>query len=320
MILAIHINVENVLPNSLLLKINYGVACIGIPLFFMVSGYLFSRKDIDLTYIKMKIQKIFIFVIQTCTLVISILCIFDIIRYNHIRSLDTLLFSYLSWIIQKGVMSHYWYFASMIIIYFLLQGLVRIINSKYFGYTILGLIIVSFLFFLLDCFYSFERVYIPQTIRLWYWLMYFFIGAYIRLNDKLFERIKWPLALFMSGLYTVFQIITQNALEEKLGHLGNEFFFGSIFCMFYAVSVFCSCINNHNANNDIICSYLSRLFLPVYAFHILIYRFLKQLTQMIIGIEPNADYVIILIVYVCITLTVCIFLMKIPKFKNIMRI
>jgi surface polysaccharide O-acyltransferase-like enzyme len=50
MVLALHININNKLPISFFLTLNYCFACIAIPLFFMVSGYLLANKELNVNY------------------------------------------------------------------------------------------------------------------------------------------------------------------------------------------------------------------------------------------------------------------------------
>ena len=75
-------------------------------------------------------------------------------------------------------MWHYWYFASMIIIYFFFALLQKIIRSKYllpvfssFSCNML------FLFYLkLRCF-NLRKDMLYNPFRLWYWLLYFLLDA-----------------------------------------------------------------------------------------------------------------------------------------------
>lgn len=184
MVMAIHIHRTGIATGSWILKCNSAVTVIAIPLFFMVSGYLLSGKQLSLDYSKRKIKGILRFVFITIT--IFVLSYF--ILYDHIKmvprpmSTTSVIGSYVSWTFQRGLLWQYWYFGAMIIIYAMGPIFTKIFQSNNLPYFIIGCVIISFCFFVLDCKYNFEKSYIRQTFRVWYWFMYFLLGGYIRLN------------------------------------------------------------------------------------------------------------------------------------------
>ena len=313
MVLALHINLNHNLPQSLALTFNYGFACIAIPLFFMVSGYLLANKNLNIKYSKRKICGILRFVIITTTVYIIGSFLYDLIVIGHL-SLDSYnkFGSYTQWFIQKGGMWQYWYFASMIIIYLISPILDKLIHSDKLLIILFIAVGVSFVFFLLNCYCRFEEYHIKQTYRLWYWIMYFLLGGYIHLHEDKFHKINWKVAFFACLVYSLFQYLGPK-------DMGNEYYFGSILCMLYAICVFSACINTRINPSNTIIPKLSSLFLPVYAIHPTLYSCL-ELFRPKFNINENVVYIITLFVFIMITILMCNVMMKLPHMKAIFKI
>ena len=311
MVLGLHLNVGQ-LHSSFLLSAQSAISCIAIPLFFMVSGFLLCKKELNFSYSKRKIKGILKFVFYTCTILIVFFIIKDIILHHSIQSKYFYLPTYILWFFQKGFFAQFWYFGAMIIIYLIAPFLRKIIDSRYLDKTIIICTIISFTFFILDLRTNFEQEYIPQTFRIYYWIMYFLIGAYVRIHQKKLLVIKYHFAIIAGIIYTAFQLLIQTKVR-----MGNEFFFGSLFCMVYAVCVFSSCLNIKTSNKFITKS--SALFLPVYTLHLLLYKNLCN-RYIHIKIEPNIDFVLTYIIYASITVSFCWLIMKNKMMKDLFRI
>lgn len=305
MILGLHIHLTKQIAPSFILRCNYGYNCIAVPLFFMVSGYLLSQKDLSFAYSVKKITGILKFVFLTITIIL----LKDYIIHGTFNYKD-----YFSWIIQRGNMWQYWYFASMIIIYFLSPLLQKIIRSKYLFPVFLFLVVICFSFFILNSMFQFEKRYVTQSLRLWYWLLYFLLGAIINIYLIKLKGIKWYHAIFMCLIYTTFQI-------SGLFHAGgNEYYFGSIICMFYAITVFCACLNI-NIEKSTFISTMSSLFLPVYAVHPIIMGSVISKMSLLSTIDNSfVQYIVVYIVSAVIIITTSYILMKIPFVKDIFKI
>ena len=305
MVLALHIVLcKEMVPRSIFKSWNSGIAGIAIPLFFMVSGFLMSQKPSDYSYSIKKIRAILLFVFKTTTL-------FVIIEWLFCSESNPfyLLRSYYAWITQNGIMWQYWYFAAMIFIYASLSFLGKIIRSKYLLPTIIGLIIVSFVFFLLNIFYDFERIHVRQTFRIWYWLMYFLTGAYIRDHQNKFRKIGWWHVLGM----VIFMMVYVYYVEIPY----DEYGFGSIICMIYAVVVFSACLNTKIKNERII-QELSSLFLPVYAIHPFVIGKLTYL-EPYLRFSPAIQFYVVLALIFVINIALAFVLMKIPYVRDIFK-
>ena len=104
----------------------------------------------------------------------------------------------------------------------------------------------------------FEKNHIIQPLRIWYWLLYFLLGAWTRQNQERFRRINWDYALIACICFVIF------GKYVKAG--GNEYLFGSIPCIAYAFITFMACVNTKITDSKVIAE-LSQCFLPVYAIH-----------------------------------------------------
>lgn len=305
MVLALHIVLfKGNIPLSIFRSWNCGLATIAIPLFFMVSGYLLSHKPFDYRYSLKKIKSIILFILKTTTLFVFIETLF----FSEGQVLQ-LLRSYYSWIMQRGIMWQYWYFAAMIIIYLLLPFLGKIIQSRYHLHVVFCLICISFVFFLLNIYCDFERIYIRQTFRIWYWLMYFLVGAYIRNHYNFFSWITWRHAFCAVVLMMVYVYYVEIPYDE--------YSFGSIICMIYAIVVFSACLNTKITKGKII-QELSSLFLPVYAIHPYIISKLGFLDSYI-DFSPSVKYFAVLGIVMIVNVPLAYLLMKIPYVKEIFK-
>lgn len=280
-------------------NIIYAFSCIAVPLFFMVSGYLMSERIIEKRYVIRKTTGILKFVLITTSIVIVCYNVIDYVDHGAFTSRGFGLSSYLQWIIQKGYMWQYWYFASMVLVYIislLIPG--RIIFSYRF---LLLSIIISFAVFCLNILYSFETNYLPQSFRMYYWLMYYSLGGMIHKNEMKLVRINWLVVLPVSVVYILFQYF-----GPDLG--GNEYYFGSFLCMIYAVCVFCACLNTHIVNGSVIRE-CSMLFLPVYAFHVFILMLFGRV-ESTLNLNCEFGFLLLCMIHCFTIISVCWLLMK----------
>jgi len=224
---------------------------IAIPLFFMVSGYLLCSKKAAFNY---SIHKVY-GIIKFC----FIICMsFSAIMIIKNGSGDYLFFP--KCFIQEGWFFQYWYLGAMIIIYMILPILKHIIDSHYFNYYIILFVFICFCVFILNVLYSFEKTII-QTFRLYNWIMYFLLGAFIKRNQERLGGVKC--------LYIIPSLLMYIIFFKYMDKKNNEYYFCSPMCIIHSSIVFISIINIKLYDIKIIDS-LSTSFLPVYSFHIFI--------------------------------------------------
>ena len=107
--------------------------------------------------------------------------------------------------------------------------------------------------------WGFEAHYVRQTFRLYYWFLYFLIGAYIRRTPDCISKIRlwWILpAVLVYGMFCHIGIVTT----------GIEYYFGPLPCIAYTFITFGAIVKLPIRCNQII-GKLAATFLPVYAFH-----------------------------------------------------
>jgi len=278
---------------------------IAIPLFFTVSGYLMAGKEVSWRYSFHKIVNILKVTLLVCI-------VYDL--YTYIRYQEVVL-SFPICLLQRSEWWHLWYFGTMIIIYLLLPFLARIIDSRRWKLVFITLISISSLMWILDIAFRVEENYICQTFRLWYFLLYFFIGAFIKkeglsLNLKIFH------VLFLAVLYTI------SVLLVPIGSI--EYHFGSPLCALYAVSFFLFIQRQDLSHLAKRITFLSSIVLPAYLFHTVIIR------QLIIKVTyPSlksyinnncvADLVVILLTIITVVVISWI-ITQVPKYDKVFKL
>lgn len=282
---------------------------LSMPLFFMVSGYLMQGRSVDWKYSVRKVTGILRFTF--------IICLFYWLTHSLRHGVDFMGFAKL-WIgsfIQRGQFGVFWYFGSMMILYLILPYYNRLEqkNPYFLPKMILCLLGVVFCSFMADYTNDFEQVYIPQTFRLWYWLLFFSIG---QLSRKMIRGgYRYPFGLgFVSVAYLVFLAFVWISRKYQSS---IEFFFGSNLMILYATGIF-GTIVQRKVRKSMLVQQLATCFLPVYALHNFVIAFvLKVNVTSGLGIfSVWADYLLV----ASITLTLSWMIMKIPYMDKIFKI
>lgn len=305
MVLMLHLHVQRRLCTTFDYSTTpfwYSLAGIAIPLFFMVSGYLMSKKqDIEFKYSIRKIWGIVKFTLLICL-------IWDIFIYLTTQRIR---FDFPICFMKDGGFSHFWYFGSMIIVYSILPVL-RKLFTDHLRLVMVSLGAICFIFFLLDCVCLFEKGYVIQTFRVWYWFFYFGLGFCVERKYSYLTNFKmYYLVAFMSlYLLSVYFI--------KPG--GIEYHFGNPFCPLYATAVFLMLLKVQITHKKII-QILSSCFLPIYAFHEIALGYFVY-HQPFLSIEQNAPFPFLLeyLIAVFMITTVAVVIMKLPGMKRIFSI
>ena len=280
------------------------VAGISVPLFFMVSGYLLSRKKITWEYSLNKIKGI----LRFCLL----MCFFYWLLLGVIKgSWPTMvIWDFFGGFFQHGHLWMFWYFGAMILIYLLLPYFKTLLVKQS---TVIVLFCIISLVFCLNVGVGLEERYVNQTLRVWNWLFYFSLGAYMH---KRLERRAFPsflvglLACFCAIFYACFTYVFYDRLP------GIEYYFGSIGCVLYAIVVFVFLAGLQIENSRVV-AMLSSLFLPVYALHWEVRGILRFVDTSFLGVcSPLAQFVLLSLT----TISVSWLLMKIPVLNKCFKI
>lgn len=182
-----------------------------VPLFMMVNGYLmFNKSDITPAYAFTKILSLLKIVVCWNLLIILPVMVLRHKFVNPIRLCVNCLF-------QKGYLWHFWYFGALIIIYLALPLIHHLIKNRPLLHLILVviLVLISVTISIMSMLrgYSIQK-YVPQTLRIWTWLMFFLFGGLCTTSyfDKLLNIPLW----LHSVLTAVFAFVN-NIVEKKVG-------------------------------------------------------------------------------------------------------
>ena len=302
MVLALHLNVCRVstgFPSCQLIRSLSGIA---IPLFFMVSGFLMANKELSYKYILHKCLNILKVTVVICLA-------YDLFYFIK----ESRFFYSFPWcFIQEGDWWHFWYFGSMLILY-LMTPLLGKLSQRSHRNVLIILFVVNILWWVVDILFQFEKNHITQTFRLWYFVFYFLLGSYLRLNPSKFQ-VHW--------YHVVASFIPYALCVFFLPAGGIEFHFGSPFCVLYTLALFVMTIGQHSVSP--LFSKYSTLVLPVYCFHVFILNIF--ITPIIIpriellNINVNFIFLIEFITLASIVFFVALLLSKIPGYSKLFRL
>lgn len=249
----------------------HGIISPAIPLFFMVSGYLMQSKMPDYRYVGKKILHILKFVF----IVVSISCVLTGIFEHHPRPHSLYL-----WFVAGGNLWYFWYLGSTILLYLMAPYVCQRVASAKAHLLLAGLALVCTIVVMLNVYFQFEERFVILTFRLWTWLFFFVLGAFIR-EYGCSPHINWLWVLVAMGSAAVF--INTN-LSSKFDYL-----YGSLVCAAYAYCIFCACLNTPIHNSKVI-SELSALFLPVYTLHPFVFRLYENFVTIDIYLAGKGQY------------------------------
>lgn len=305
MIVAMHTNIDSIIETdsysgyTICISTTCGIA---IPLFFMVSGYLISLKEVSLRYILKKEWGIIRFV----CIVTTIYLIYEFC-YIGIYSIE----DYYLWFIQHGPFWQFWYLGSMMIMYLLSPFLNKMIISEkiyWYCFSIMG---ISFIAFILNLYVGFEQDII-QTFLLWEWCMYYLIGGTIRKNQDLFFLIPQTyLFLLLAVLIIMYRFL------YSLCGIGNQYLFGSGICALYAIVLFVLILKTEVSEKV---TGGGKLFLPVYTIHIGIIHYLGRYIHVLGGYPSTIRYGVYFIVFLIVSVAISLILLKIPLIDKIFKL
>lgn len=101
-----------------------GIACAGVPLFFMVNGALMLRRDFEL---KSHVRKIVSLVVLTFVWAVITLLVIGLIKGDHYTLSE---FANAVWTWKNGVINHLWYLQALVCIYLLFPLIKAVYDQK----------------------------------------------------------------------------------------------------------------------------------------------------------------------------------------------
>ena len=114
----------------------YYIGTLAIPIFFMINGYLQLGRDLTYKYLISKVIKIFIVVIFWC----SGIYLIKFILYDETNNY---FFDVFGSLIQKGILPHFWFLGTLIILNLIFPLLNRIYKMKHFNIILIALFILN---------------------------------------------------------------------------------------------------------------------------------------------------------------------------------
>lgn len=182
-----------------------------VPLFMMVNGYLmFNKSGITPAYAFTKILSLLKIVVCWNLLIILPVMVLRHKFVNPIRLCVNCLF-------QKGYLWHFWYFGALIIIYLALPLIHHLLKNRPLLHLILVaiLVIVSVTISIMSMIrgYSIQK-YVPQTLRIWTWLMFFLFGGLC--TTSYFDKLL-IIPLWLHSVLTAVFAFVNNIVEKKIG-------------------------------------------------------------------------------------------------------
>lgn len=208
----------------------------GVPLFFMVNGYLLlSREQADYRYVFHKIAHILKIVLCWNFLIAIPVLIFRQKMINPFR----LAFNSL---LQKGYLWHFWFFGSLIIIYLFLPVFHRMFFEKKRLHRAACLVFMGICFCMsvLSIIKGYPlSMFIPQPLRLWTWVFYFLAGGLFAVESQKIQQ--FPISIH--GILLLFFTLFSNIAEKKVGlYLVHsrlaEYFYDNLFSIVWYCLLF----------------------------------------------------------------------------------
>ena len=297
----------------------YYAACIAVPIFFMVNGYLLlNKKELSYKYIFKKIINILVIVFCWNLLIyVPMLFIGETINNPIYSSIESLM--------QIGYFYQFWFFGSLIIIYLF----VPIINKSFknikkailLTFTMISICLVIDLISIFRSMKgeSIVQINVIQTFRLWTWFAYYLLGGLlgnVTIRNKIISyiNIKWNYFILIIAL------ISSNLYQYNMAKLYNtfnaEYFYDNILTFIYVISLFILILrfNFEKAKNFV--AFIGSNMIGIYILHITIIKVLGKLIEFN---KPFINILMILVVFLTSLLSSWI-ISKIPLIKKLISL
>lgn len=254
----------------------YYICTFGVPVFFMVNGYLmFGKSAVSFKYTLTKVLSVVrIVVLWNLIIMIPVMVLKHKFANPFVQIYKSL--------IQQGYLWHFWFFGTLIILYLILYPLHKLLSNPKFGLKLhIILLIVLFITCIGNTIYSYCNhyamcVFVPQSLRLWVSLFYYLTGGLIARLNKTDLIKKIPASVL--AVSVIFLGVICNYGQKHLGNFGYslraaEYFYDELTVILWCVSifVFISRIRIPSKYEKLIAS-ASKLSLGVFIIHPLILK------------------------------------------------
>lgn len=222
----------------------YYIGTISIPLFLMVNGFMILNKgEMNIKYILKKISRLLYVVI------IWNIIDFIIIFYRE-GKIDNIIIQIIKSLLEKGNITWFWFMGALILLYICTPILYKILhNEKINAKFLIFCVSICEIIYIINIVLGYNKIkiikeVIPQTLRIWTWITYFYLGGY---SKKYFKwNNKYNLVIiFLIPFVMIYEFIVSNNI---LNNLYAENFYDNLFVIILTLLVF-NFILNININN-----------------------------------------------------------------------
>lgn len=244
------------------------IAVTAIPFFLMVNGYLmFQKETLTYDYVGKKIIRI----LAVC---FSWEALHSVAYYLYYHEVRNFIKSFLLDFLQQGLFFHFWFMGTLIILYLILPFLYRLYdrNSVIYICILAGLGIICFSVNLIMTFTKNQFILeIPQSLRLWNWLLYYMLGGLMAKKKSQINGILYKYSRITKMIIFVVAIVLLIFWQWLIGniiikHYVLETFYGSIPIIVSTMILFL-CLSGLNYKHGKVITYLSGLSMGIYIFH-----------------------------------------------------
>lgn len=238
----------------------------GVPLFFMVNGYLLlSREQVDYRYAFHKIAHILKIVLSWNFLIAIPVFIFRQKLINPFRlAFESLL--------QKGYLWHFWFFGSLMIIYLFLPVFHRMFFEKKHLHRVTCLVFMGICF----CMSALSMIkgyplgmFVPQPLRLWTWVFYFLAGGLFAAEKQRIQQFSIKIHGILLLIFTLINNIAEKRVGLYLVHSRlAEYFYDNLFSIVWYCLLFTFLLRIPiKASHEIWISRFSSLTMGIFIIH-----------------------------------------------------
>lgn len=242
----------------------------GVPLFFMVSGYLlFGRNEVTPAYVCRKVYSIIRYIVSICLIYWAIVAI----SHNNTTFWPGCIEEVFRTMVLRGPFTPFWFLWSMTIIYASLPVLYLLYrhHTKAFAACTGGLGLICIALFMAQLFGCYLEAEIIQPLKMWKWMFFFALGGVLRAYPA--PRLHWGRIAICAAVLNAAQ---RYFLEPVIHDTSNLAFAGSPISLLFYIAVFCWAIQRKWGGNYVLRT-AGVLFMPVYTIH---YIIIQQLTSL----------------------------------------
>lgn len=308
MVVCIHVSAESRLLvscenfNWSILTFFLAVCRACVPIFFMVSGYLFlskSKEKVVFSHILLRYVSRIIIIYVVWGLFYSALV--NMGYFHHVAFIDYIKIIIYSFI--KEPMYHLWYLVALVIIYMFIPILYRLVHDilNHYDYKCICICLVLSIIFLGIVSKDNHNLSVNSLIS---YVLYFLLGYYLYMLNTKKGRVWLLICIFIVSVGIVSYVNIDSAFQSMNNNTSLLFSYNSLFTCLEAICLFKLFIHRKIINmNKLRFIEISKNTLFVYIFHIFMIMFLN--TQFNLLYRVSCHPVVGVIVSVSVIFMIC---------------